>query len=108
LELALSAYTAAAQRWPDEALPRLGIGNVHYANGDLAAAEDWYRRYLKLAPGDPLGTNNLATVLAERGACTEAMGLVAHALDAQQEDSPYRALLRATRAELDDCRSVDE
>jgi tetratricopeptide (TPR) repeat protein len=105
LDLALPAYTEASNRWPEMALPRLGIGNAMYSMGDLDAAELWYRRYLEARPGDPVGANNLATVLMARGSCDEALGLIRNALESQDEESQYRKILQERENELFTCRS---
>ncbi len=98
-DLALSAYTAAIARWPDEPLAPLGIGNIHYARGDLDAAELWYRRVLEIEPRNAVGLNNLASVLVARGSCEDASKTIDDALAMQSGDSPFLEMLRATAAE---------
>jgi tetratricopeptide (TPR) repeat protein len=102
-DLALPAYATAMRRWPDEPLAPLGIGNIHFANGDLDAAELWYRRVLEIEPRDPVGLNNLASVLLARGSCDDASKIIADALAMQSGDSPYLEMLRATEAESLTC-----
>jgi tetratricopeptide (TPR) repeat protein len=102
-DLALPAYTAAMARWPNEPLAPLGVGNIHYARGDLDAAELWYRRVLEIAPRDAVGLNNLASVLLARGNCADGAAVIADALALQSEDTPYLEMLRATEAEARAC-----
>ncbi len=102
-DLALSAYASASTRWPDEPLAPLGIGNIHFARGDLDTAETWYRRVLEIEPQDPVGLNNLASVLVARGACDDATEIIGGALAMQSGDSPYLEMLRATEVESRAC-----
>jgi hypothetical protein len=97
-ELAFEAYTAATTRWPDEPLAPLGIGNIHYARGELVAAELWYRRVLEIEAQHPVAMNNLATVLMTRGACDEASAIIDDALALQPAGSPYIDMLKTTGA----------
>jgi tetratricopeptide (TPR) repeat protein len=63
LDDAERADQAAAQRWPDESLPRLALANIALARGDQAAAERELRAALRLDPDDVAARNNLAEVL---------------------------------------------
>ena len=69
---ALPAYEAALQRWPGNAVARIGVGNVAYAQRDLAAAEAAYRRATQDHADAADAWNNLAQVLHERGRSDEA------------------------------------
>ena len=72
IDAARVAYQAAAIRWPRDALPRLALGNVALARGDLAAAESDYRRAIELDRGNAAAHNNLAEVLLRRGCVSAA------------------------------------
>jgi hypothetical protein len=102
-DLALVAYTTATTRWPDEPLAALGIGNIYFAMGDLDAAESWFRRVLEIEPQDPVGLNNLASVLLARGACDEASEIIGNALAMQPVGSPYFEMLATSKAESVAC-----
>jgi hypothetical protein len=102
-DLALPAYMAALEQWPEEPLPSLGIGNIHYALRELEVAESWYRRTLAVRPDEPVGTNNLGSVLVARGRCDEAVAMIGRALTLQDADSPYLAMLEQSAAEAADC-----
>ncbi len=62
---ARKAYATALSRWPDNVVAELGLGNSAYAMGDLAAAEDAYRRATRAHPESGDAWNNLAQVLAD-------------------------------------------
>jgi tetratricopeptide (TPR) repeat protein len=72
IEAASAAYQAAATQWPRDALPRLALGNVALARGDLAAAESEYRQAIELDRGNVAAHNNLAEVLLRRGCVSAA------------------------------------
>lgn len=92
---AATAYSAILRRWPNSFAALMGLGNVHYAVGDLGSAEAAFRRAIARHPQMPDAWNNLAYVLAERGhrfeagkAAQEAIRLAGANADA------YRATLR--------------
>jgi hypothetical protein len=72
VDVARVAYQAAAKQWPQDALPRLALGNVALTRGDLDAAESDYRRAIELDPGNVAAHNNLAEVLLRRGCVSAA------------------------------------
>jgi len=61
----LSAWSAAARRWPDAALVHMGLGNVHYELGLHEAAVDGFRQALNHEPEHWPARLNLAQVLLE-------------------------------------------
>src|SRR5688572_3797890 len=73
LDAALTAYEAAATRWPGEPVALLGQGNVHYRKGRLDAAQSAFRAAVALQPQDAVARNNLAQVLLELGRTEEAL-----------------------------------
>jgi tetratricopeptide (TPR) repeat protein len=104
LQLAADAYGAAFDRWPDSALAMLGLGNTAYRRGDLAEAEQWYRRALAVEPGDVLTLNNLAAVVAGQGRCAEGGLLIRRARELAGSGSATAALLSETESEISTCR----
>jgi hypothetical protein len=64
---AIAGYRAALQKWPDNLPARMGIGNVYYAIGDLAAAEQSFAEATRQFPTEGVAFNNLAQVLFEQG-----------------------------------------
>lgn len=92
------AYTAAAQRWPDQAEVWLALGNSHYAAGNKREAVRAYEQAVKIsAPAEAY--NNLAHTLAELGCAQEARGLIAEGLQ-RAADSPWLPRLQKTAAEI--------
>jgi tetratricopeptide (TPR) repeat protein len=72
-----AAYASALQRWPQNRLARLGLGNVAYRRGDLGAAAQAYREAAESDEGFADAWHNLAQVLYEQrdfGAARRAAG----------------------------------
>ncbi len=69
---ARESYRALLERWPDNLVGLVGLGNVEYALKDLANAERAFRRASEAQPGSAAAFNNLAHVLAELGRLAEA------------------------------------
>jgi tetratricopeptide (TPR) repeat protein len=67
LDAAARAYEAALRRWPDDTTAWLGIGNVKYTSGDLAAAAAAYREVLRIDATHAVARNNLAQTLLDQG-----------------------------------------
>lgn len=60
-----NAY-AAIERWPDQVVPWVALGNARYALKDWLGAQEAYLESLRLKPFNPVVRNNLALVLLER------------------------------------------
>lgn len=69
---ARKAYASALQRWPNNLVLQLGVGNTAYAAGDRRAAAAAFRLATQAHPGNAPAFINLATVLHELGNVTEA------------------------------------
>ena len=65
-------YQAAKERWPDNLLVHLGMGNLLYEVKDYVGAKSAFASYVNLAPKNPIGWNNLAYSLGQLG-CTNAL-----------------------------------
>jgi len=68
------SYRALLARWPDNLIGLIGLGNVEYADKDLAAAERAFRRASVAHPASAIAFNNLAHVLMLLGRLEEAEG----------------------------------
>ena len=69
---ARESYRALLERWPENLLGLIGLGNVEYGLKDLAAAERAFRRASVAHPQSGVAFNNLAHVLAALGRPVEA------------------------------------
>ncbi len=69
---ARESYRALLERWPENLVGLFGLGNVEYAFGDLAAAENAFRRATLAHPQSAAAFNNLAHVLAQMGRLADA------------------------------------
>jgi hypothetical protein len=101
LDAARRAYTAAAQRWPENSIARLGLGNSLYGLGETGAAELVFRELLEKDPGHAVARNNLAQILLERGCVAQARAVIAPALAAPDLPPAVRDHIRQTAAQLD-------
>ncbi len=99
-EAAKAAYAAAASRWPDAPLPRLGLGNLAAAAGDWAAAERWYRAVLADDPAQAAALNNRAEALARLGCLDAARLLLQQGTAHVAADDPLQPVLQQTVRDL--------
>jgi tetratricopeptide (TPR) repeat protein len=97
LDEAALAYGAILRRWPDNLEALIGRGNARYAAGDLSGAEAAYRTALEQHPGAAAAWNNLADLLAARGARAEAVTAARRAVDL---GGVHAELYRRTLAEI--------
>lgn len=65
-QAARDAYQAATERWPDNPVAWLGLGNTDYALGHPGEAEQAYRRALRVEAATAVAWNNLAYALARQ------------------------------------------
>jgi hypothetical protein len=90
------AYASALERWPDDLVARVGLGNSAYALHDLAGAEAAYRRATEDHPDAGDAWNNLAQTLLELGRRSEAQAAAERAVSlGGPRLEQYRATLRA-------------
>jgi tetratricopeptide (TPR) repeat protein len=88
------SWAVAAEAWPEEVLPWLGIGNAAHRRGDWEAAVDAYERALDLEPEHLPARLNLALSRSAAGAPCEGLRTLG---SAPPESHP----LAAAFAELD-------
>ncbi len=77
---AVLAYHAATQKWPGSLTAHVGIGNAHYAMGDLDAAEHAFNTAVARFPSEGAAFNNLAQVLYEQGKMKAALAAAEQAV----------------------------
>jgi tetratricopeptide (TPR) repeat protein len=105
-EAARRAYEAAASHWPTEPLPRLGLANLAYGQGDLAAAEVGFRAAIERAPNDPVARNNRAAVLLELG-CPGAARREIDNATVLAASGPHEHTVAHTRREIETAGGSD-
>lgn len=94
---AAAAYEGVLRRWPMSLGALIGLGNTRYAEGDLERSEAVLRRAAILHPDAAPVWNNLAHVLAERGAPESAL---AAARTAVALGGPHLATSETTLREI--------
>jgi hypothetical protein len=93
-EGAFNAYTAALARWHQSLGAIMGLGNSHYAMGNLIMAEQAFRQATRLHPQSGAAFNNLAHVLADQGRYPEAIQMARQAVFLGGTNEPlYRQTL---------------
>ncbi len=99
-EAAAKAYRAAAEHWPDAALPRVGLGNIAAGQGAWADAERWYRAANANSPADAAALNNHAESLARLGCTTAARHALSAGVPRVAPGDPLRPALEQTAREI--------
>jgi hypothetical protein len=101
------AYAVAVDRWPDNAIAWLGLGNSRYHTGAFVEAESAYRRALALDESNPFAQNNLALALAQRGCYLQAKSVVDKAIRSVRDPATLE-MLNDTKREITDYPGADE
>jgi len=73
---ALQAAQRVIQLTPDGPLGYRRSGRIKWTSGELAAAVNWYRQSLEVAPGDPNSKLELGSLLVDLGIFEEAESLL--------------------------------
>jgi tetratricopeptide (TPR) repeat protein len=98
----LHALERGMAHWPGSADLAFAAANQARAAGSADAAEKYYEQALRV-DGEHLGAlNNLADLLHENGEVERARELIDRALRSSPQDSPLRAVIEATSAEIED------
>jgi hypothetical protein len=94
---ARESYRALLERWPEDLVGLMGLGNTEYALKDFAAAERAFRRASVAHPESAAALNNLAHVLAGLGRLPEAEDMARRAVALE---GPLQAQARETLEEI--------
>lgn len=86
---ARAAYQASTERWPDNPVAWLGLGNADYALGHAPQAEQAFRRALRAEAGTAVAWNNLAYALAGQQCVRSARAAARCAQRIAPENSEY-------------------
>jgi len=103
---AAAGYQAATERWPENLLAWLGLGNARYSQGDLESAERAYNQLLRTEPNHAVALNNLSLVQAEQGCFEKAAATLDTALAATTSNISMQEIIRKTREEIGVRRST--
>lgn len=74
------AWQTALRVWPDSSAVLFGLGNVRFASGQFAEAEEFYRRLLARDDQLLVARNNLALALARQQEFDTALAEISNAL----------------------------
>ena len=94
---ARTAYDALLRRWPHSLNGTIGLANIEYAQGRLAAAEALLRDAVERHPDSAVALNNLAQVLADQQRNDEALLLIDRAVAL---GGPFASQAQETRAQI--------
>ncbi len=94
---AIHGYKTALTRWPQNLTVLMGIGNCHYALGELKDAESAFRETVRLHPKEGSVLNNLAQILFEQGQNQEALEVAKKAVSL---GGPLTAVYQKTLEEI--------
>ncbi len=82
----LDAYRNGVQRWPQNYILHMGLGNTAFARQRYAEAESAFRVATRLQPQRADGWNNLAYALVKQGNRVEALTAIRQALQLAPDD----------------------
>jgi tetratricopeptide (TPR) repeat protein len=86
-------YTAAARRWPDNLVARMGIGNTCFAMGRIEDAMRAFLSAVRSHSGSAAAYNNLAFTLHELGCGSAAYQAARHAVALDDSQPEYARTL---------------
>ena len=87
IDVAHQAYKLAAERWPDNLIAYMGLGNTYYANNDVNGAMRSFLQATEIGPESAAAYNNLAVSLAELGCRKDALLAAQCAVNISGEDN---------------------
>jgi hypothetical protein len=103
------SYQAALNRWPDNELVLLSMGNNFLRRADYRNAAMMYQRVLAINSDNIVAANNLADVLSRQQCHWRALEVINEAIEqASIQNSPYLSIVYRTREEIVQSRSSDE
>ena len=107
LDEAAVAWQTALRVWPDSSAALFGLGNVRFASGQLAEAEEFYRRLLARDDRLLVARNNLALALARQQKFSAALAEISVAL-AQNSDAGLVSELEHTQETIRKMQADDK
>lgn len=101
IENAVINYRAATERWPENSLAWLGMGNSYYAQGNLDLAESAYKKILSFDADHLVALNNLSQVQIDRGCLADASATLTTALSVAESDTAIRRSIQEMYREIE-------
>ncbi|NHN36960.1 PA2778 family cysteine peptidase [Pseudomaricurvus alcaniphilus] len=96
-DAASAAYGAALERWPEQPLALLGLGNSAFQRSEYRLAAGYYERLVRALPHSAAGWNNRAYALLHLGCPAAAEAAVQCAIALAPQASSYRHSLDEIR-----------
>lgn len=90
LDRAIEELRKELARLPNDATLHGRTGALYYRRGDLAEAENYYRKAVQLNPNRPSFHNNLGNVLCDRGQLKEGIACYERAMALEKAAEPTR------------------
>lgn len=94
------AYQSAVNRWPENLVLLMGLGNSAYTGGDLPDAANAFRQAIKAHPTAAAAYNNLANVLLAQKDATQAEIIAEKGLALVKNDEKLRSQIMLTLIEI--------
>lgn len=94
------AYSTAVQRWPDNLVLLMGLGNSAFVAGDLAAAAQAFNAAISAHPDSAAAYNNYANVLLAQRNYTDAKAAAERGLQLATQDASLQTQIKATLDEI--------
>jgi tetratricopeptide (TPR) repeat protein len=95
-----NAYQTAVNRWPDNFILLMGLGNSQYDEGDLRAASSTFKRTIEAHPKAPSAYNNLANVLLAQKDVKQAEMIAERGLALVKNDEKLKSQIEQTLIEI--------
>ncbi len=95
-----NAYQTAVNRWPDNFILLMGLGNSQYDEGDLRAASSTFKRTIEAHPKAPSAYNNLANVLLTQKDVKQAEMIAEKGLALVKNDEKLKSQIEQTLIEI--------
>jgi tetratricopeptide (TPR) repeat protein len=96
--VAIDGYHTALTQWPKNLTALIGIGNCHYALGELENAEKVLKEAIRYHPKSGPAYNNLAQIFFEQGRKQEALTAAKKAVSL---GGPMRSVYQQTLEEIE-------
>ena len=94
------AYQSAVNRWPDNLVLLMGLGNSAYTGGDLTEAANAFRQAIEAHPTAAAAYNNLANVLLAQKDATQAEIIAEKGLALVKNDEKLKSQIVLTLTEI--------